>query len=181
MRHKLFITFILFLMAFSLTAEEPVKKVLNQRDIDHFIKTIIPIATDFDKLGVEYDDERSEDIFPEELRTNKEFLKILKKHGWDESFFEKVGVIFLGHAIIVSGEESKKMEGPQAKAIKEIESNPHLSDATKKQMIEQFKKVQGAVADQQGHMKKSAHPADLELIRSNIEVIKKVFKALSEK
>ena len=181
MKHKLFIIFILFLMAFSLTAVEPVKQVLKQRDIDHFIKTIIPIANESEKSGVEYDDERSEEIFPKELRTNKEFLKILKKHGWDESFFEKAGVIFLGHATLVSGEESKKMEGQQAKAIKEIESNPHLSDATKKQMIEQMKKMEGAIAGQQGVMKSRIDKADLDLLRLNIKALKKVFEELSEK
>jgi len=180
MRHKLFITFILFLMAFSLTAEEPVEQVLKQRDIDHFLKTIIPIANEFDKLGVEYDDESSDEIFPAELRTNREFLKILKKHGWDESFFDKVGVIFLGHAILVSGEESKKMEGQQAKIIKEIESNPHLSDATKKQMIEQITKSKGAVSGQQDVMKSGIDKADLDLIRDNIDRLKEVFKELSE-
>ena len=180
MRHKLFITFILFLMAFSLTAEEPVKRVLKQRDIDHFMKTIIPIANDFDKLGIEYDDERSEDIFPEELRTNKEFLKILKKHGWDESFFEKVGVIFLGHAILVSGEESTKMEGRQAKIIKEIESNPNLSEATKKQMIESITGAKGAISGQQKAMKSRINKADLDLIKDNIEKLKEGFIELSE-
>ena len=178
MKLKVFVLVILFTLSAVVFADEPEapKPVLKPGDVKHFIKTFPLLKEEFKKFEVKYDGKAGIVTYPEALAASGEFLGILKKHGWDEQFFTKTAAICVGYSMIVAGKAMKNADPQVAKAIKEIESNPHLSDAMKKQMIDQMKTVKGVMKEQQKALKRSAHKADMELVKPHIEDLKKLFE-----
>jgi hypothetical protein len=178
MKLKVFVLVILFTLSAMVLADEPEKPkpILKPGDVEHFIKTFPLLKAELKKYEVKYDAKSGNMTYPEAIKASSEFLGILKKHGWDEHYFEKTAAICMGYSTIVSGKAMKEADPQIAKAMKEIESNPHLSDAMKKQMIEQMKTVKGAMKEQQKVVKKYAHKADIELIKPHIDDLKKVFE-----
>jgi hypothetical protein len=177
MKLKVIVLVILFALSSLVFADEPEapKPVLKPGDVKHFIKTFPLLKEEFKKFEVKYDGKSGAMNYPEALMVSQEFLGILKKHGWDEHFFAKTAAICVGYSMIVAGKEMKNADPKIAKAMKEIESNPHLSDAMKKQLLDQMKSVKGVMKEQQKALKSSAHKADMELIKPHIEDLKKVF------
>ncbi len=178
MKLKVFVLVILFSLSLMVLADEPEapKPVLKKGDVERFIKTFPLLKEDFKKFEVKYDGKSGIVTYPEALAASGEFLGILKKHGWDEQFFTKTAAICVGYSMIVAGKAMKDADPQVAKAMKEIESNPHLSAEMKKQLIEQMKTVKGAMKQQQKALKKSSHKADMELIKPHIQDLKKVFE-----
>jgi hypothetical protein len=178
MKLKIFVLVILFTLSAMVLADEPEapKPVLKPGDVKHFIKTFPLLKEELKKFEVKYDGKAGIVTYPEAIKANSEFLGILKKHGWDEHFFAKTAAISLGYSSIVTDKAMKDADPQVAKAMKEIESNPALSDAMKKQLIEQMKTVKGVMKEQQKVVKKYAHKADIELIKPHIEALKKVFE-----
>jgi hypothetical protein len=177
MKLKIFVLVILFALSAVVLADEPEKPkpVLKPGDVKHFIKTFPLLKEDFKKFEVKYDGKSGITTYPEALMVSQEFLSILKKHGWDEHFFAKTAAICVGYSMIVAGKEMKNADPQIAKAMKEIESNPNLSAEMKKQLLEQMKSVKGVMKEQQKAFKRSAHKADMELIKPHIEDLKKLF------
>ena len=151
MKLKVFALVILFTLSAVVLADEPEapKPVLKPGDVKHFIKTFPLLKEEFKKFEVKYDGKAGIVTYPEAVAASQDFLGILKKHGWDEHFFEKTAAICLGYSTIVSGKALKDADPQVAKAMKEIESNPHLSAEMKKQLIEKMKNVKGAMKQQQ--------------------------------
>lgn len=178
MKLKVFVLVILFTFSAMLIADEPKapKPVLKPGDVKHFIKSFPLLKEELKKFEVKYDGKAGIVTYPEAIKASSEFLGILKKHGWDEHFFEKTAAICLGYSSIVAGKAMKDADPKVAKAMKEIESNPNLSAEMKKQLIEQMKTVKGAMKQQQKVVKKYAHKADIELIKPHIDDLKKVFE-----
>lgn len=178
MKLKVFVLIILFTLSAMLIADEPEapKPVLKPGDVKHFIKSFPLLKEELKKYEVKYDGKAGIVTYPEAIKASSEFLGILKKHGWDEHFFEKTAAICLGYSSIVAGKAMKDADPKVAKAMKEIESNPNLSAEMKKQLIEQMKTVKGAMKQQQKVVKKYAHKADIELIKPHIDDLKKVFE-----
>ncbi|UCH92329.1 MAG: hypothetical protein JSV88_18810 [Candidatus Aminicenantes bacterium] len=178
MKLKILIMVILFALSsfvFAEKTEEPTP-ILKAGDVKHFIKTFPLLKEEFKKFEVKYDGKSGTVTYPEALKVSEEFLGILKKHGWDEHFFAKAATISLGYSSIVYKKEVKKADPQFEKSIKEIESNPALSEAMKKQLIEQLKSVKGIMKSQQDVFKKKIHKADLDLIKPHIEALKKMFE-----
>ena len=90
-------------------------------------------------------------------------------------------MILLGYSFIVYGEEKKKADSALEKSLKEIDSNPHLSDEMKKQLKEQMKTVKGVLKTQQSNFKQKIHLKDLDLIRPHVEALKKVLEMNGKK
>jgi hypothetical protein len=178
MKLKVFVLVILFALSVVVFADEPQtpKPILKPGDVKHFIKTFPLLKEDFKKFDVKYDGKSGIVTYPEALAASQEFLGILKKHGWDEHYFEKAGAICLGYSTIISGKAIKDADPQIAKAMKEIESNPNLSAEMKKQLMEQMKSVKGVMKEQQKEVKKYAHEADVELIKPHIEELKELFE-----
>ncbi len=177
MKLKVFVLVILFALSSLVFADKPEapKPILKPGDVKHFIKTFPLLKEEFKKFEVKYDGTSGAMTYPGALKASGEFLGILKKHGWDEHFFAKTAAIAMGYSMIIAGKEMKNADPKIAKAIKEIESNPHLSEAMKKQMLEQMKTIKGAMKVQQMALKRNAHKADMELIKPHIEDLKKLF------
>ena len=178
MKLKVFVLVILFALSAVVFADEPKapQPVLKPGDVKNFIKTFPLLKEDLKKFEVKFDGKAGIVTYPEALAASQEFLGILKKHGWDEKYFEKTAAICMGYSTIVAGKAMKDADPQVAKAMKEIESNPNLTPEMKKQLLEQMKTVKGAMKESQKVVKKYAHKADIELIKPHIQDLKELFE-----
>jgi len=110
-------TFVSFVIAGD--PPKPPVPILKPGDVKHFIKTFPHLTKDFKKFGALYEAKTGDLTVPEALKVNKNFLEILKKHGWDEHFFQKASIIFLGYSGIVYGKEIKKAGPGIEKSLKQ--------------------------------------------------------------
>lgn len=168
------ITLILLMLVSLGTAQDPPESILKPGDVKHFIKTFPLLKEDINKHGIKYDAKDGTMTVPEAIQSKNEFLEILKKYGWDENFFQKAKVIILGYSSIVYGEEMKKADSAFEESIKEIDSNPHLSDEMKKQLKEQMKAAGSSMKKQDSDLKSQIHPNDLKMISPKVKEIQKV-------
>jgi hypothetical protein len=178
MKMKVLILVVLFALASFVIAEDPEtpKPLLKKGDVMKFIKTFPLLKKDFDKFGVKHEAKEGSVTYPEALKASAEFRGILKKHGWDEHFFEKTMVIAMGYAGIVYKKGIAEADPKMQKAIKEIKSNTALSDEMKKQLIQSMQAAKGAIKQQSMEFSKRIHKADIELIKPHIEELKKVME-----
>ncbi len=178
MKLKIFVLVMLFTLSAMVLADKPQapQPILKPGDVKNFIKTFPLLKEDLKKFDVKYDGKSGSITYPEALAASQEFLGILEKHGWDEHYFAKTAAICLGYSMIVYGKEMEKVDPEITKAMKEIESNPHLSADMKKQLIEQMKSVKGVMKEQQKTLKRSVHEADMALIKPQLEDLKKIFE-----
>lgn len=171
MKAHLSFTLIFFIFVSVITAQEPIKPILQPGDVEHFIKTFPTLKED---LRIQDDPRHGTMTVADAIKLKNESIDILKKHGWGEEFYEKSEIILLGYSYIVYGEEKKKADSALEKSLEEINSNPHLSDAMKKQLIEQMKTVKGVLKTQNSTFKDRMHKADMELIKPHIEELKEI-------
>ncbi|MBN2543289.1 hypothetical protein JXI42_10530 [bacterium] len=171
------ITLLALFMLFSIAnAQDSLVQVLKPGDVEHFIETYPKLEADLESFGVEVDSRNGEMTMPEAIEAQNDFLGILQKHGWDETFFQKAGVILLGYSMIVYDEEIVKADSSFDASLKEIESNPNLSDEMKEQLKEQLKTAQGVLSEQQSAFRQNIHPADIELVRPHVEELKETLE-----
>jgi hypothetical protein len=173
---KKYILFALIvLMSVAVAAEEDSpKQILKSGDVKHFIKTFPLLEKEFEKHDIKYEAKGGTMTVPDAIEARNDFLEILKKHGWDENFFQKVSVILMGYSYIVYGDEMKKADSEFEKALKEIDSDPNISAEMKKQLKEQMKTAKSAMKMQKSTFEKNIHPDDLKLITPHIKEIQKV-------
>lgn len=167
--------FLISLSTFAADDPQTLKPILKKGDVARFIKTFPLLKKDLDKYNVKYSGKNGTFTYGHALAANQEFLGILKKHGWDENFFQKTAVIALGFSTIVYKKELKNVDPQMQKAIEEIKNNPNVPESTKQQMIQQMKMAKGALKKQEKEMKKALHPADLALIKPLINELKTLF------
>ncbi|MCP4633893.1 MAG: hypothetical protein GY855_13285, partial [candidate division Zixibacteria bacterium] len=156
------------------------EQILKPGDVKHFIKTFPLLEKEMKNLGIEYETKGGTITAPEAVKSRNELTEILKKHGWDDSFFQKTGVILLGYSSILYSEEKKKAESGFQESLNEIDSNPHLSDEMKKQLKEQMKAAESAMNIQGTTFTNSIHPHDLQMISPHIEEIQRVLDKENE-
>ncbi len=179
MKSKLLIVTIALVFVFQalfVLAEDPTKPVLEEGDVVRFIKTWPLLQEDFKKLGAKYEARSGAITIPEALRANETFLSVLKKHGWDERFIEKMTTIVLCYSAIMYKKEINKANPQLEKSIKEIDSNPNLSDAMKEQLKKQLLAVIGGMESQNHMWGKRINKIDLELVRPLVKEIKEVLE-----
>jgi len=174
MKACLTITLILFMLFSVVSAQDPPQPILEPGDVKHFIKTFPLLEKDMKDYGFKYEARGGTMTVPEAIQSRNELLEILKKHGWDENFYQKTGVIILGYSSIVYGEEMKKADDAFEESLKEIDSNPHLSDEMKKQLKEQMIAAGSAMKMQGSAFKNRIHPNDLKMISPHIKEIQEV-------
>ena len=168
------ILIILLLLSSLVIAQEKPIQILESGDVEHFIDTFPKLEKDLEKYGLRYEAREGNVTIPEALKAKNDFLSILKKHGWDEHFFQKFGTIMIGYSSIVYGKEMKKAESEFERSLSEIDANPNLSAEMKSQLKEQMKLAQSALKDHDKTIMKSIHQNDLEMVKPYIEEIKKV-------
>ena len=129
---------------------------------------------DFRKLGMKMDSRKGNATLPEAVRTGNEYMAILKKHGWDETFWHKFNVVLQGYSYFEYQKGKKEADTSMTEGMKEIQKNPHLSPEMKKQLMANLKKVKGAMEQSAGAFLKNINPADLALIKPKIKEIRNV-------
>jgi hypothetical protein len=154
------------------TGQDTPEPILKPGDVKHFIKTFPQLSKDFEAFGAAYEAKSGDLDIPEAMKANKKFLEILQDHGWDEQFFQKVGVIMMGYSAIMYKSEMEKAAPGIGDALKEIESNPALSKEMKEQLVKQMKAAQGALSQQQAMWQTQIHPNDIALIRPFVDELK---------
>ena len=157
-------------------AQESAEPVLEKGDVEKFIKTFPVFKEELEELGMKYEAKEGDYTVPEAVQASNEFNVVLKKHGWDETFFSKMGTIFMGYVSLAHKKEMAQMDPEIEKAIKEIESTTGMSEAMKKQMVERLRATQKMMGGQQGAMQQSVHKLDLALIQPHIPELRKLFE-----
>jgi len=157
-------------------AQESAEPVLEKGDVEKFIKTFPVFKEELEELGMKYEAKDGEYTMPEAVQASSEFHAVLKKHGWDETFFMKMGTIFMGYISLAHEKEMAQMDPEIEKAIKDIESTAGMSEAMKKQMVERLRATQKMMGGQTGAMQQSVHKLDLAQIQPFIPELKKLFE-----
>jgi len=163
------------LFGFATAQDDPVP-MLKEGDVELFIQTYPEISQQLEDLGMEYEAKTGDYDIPDSLRYDTKLREILKKHGWDENFFTVMGIIMQGYTALAYGEQQPEIDRKIADSIKEIESNPALSEAMKAQLIESMKAAQGMMADQGASMKENIHPDDLAQIEEHMDELKELLE-----
>ena len=167
---------VMFVISSLAVAAEPPKQVLQKGDVEKFIKTFPALSKDMKDFDTKMDAKEGNFTYPEALKASADFKGILKKHGWDETFFTKIQTIVMGYSSLVYGAQMKGANAEIAKALAEIDANPALSAEMKAQMKAQMKNAMGAMATQGAELKKSLHPLDLTMIKAKIKELKAVLE-----
>ncbi len=176
-RNVLLLSIVALLMISSFAiAEEPPKQTLQKGDVERFIKTLPALTQDMKEFDTKMDAKQGNITIPEAMRASGDFNAILKKHGWDESFYVKIQTIVMGYSALVYGESITGADAEFAKALEEIDSNPNLSAEMKAQLKEQLKAACGALATESTKMQQALHPVDLAFIKANVKELKTVLE-----
>jgi len=166
---------LLVLMSASVAlVQGPPAPILKTGDVEHFIKTFPLLEKEMEDYGFKYEAREGTMTVPEAVEASNEFLAILKKHGWDDHFFQKTAVILSGYSSLVYGDEIKKAASAFEKSIKEIDSNPQLSTEMKRQLKEQMKAAESAMKMQDTTFKSNIHANDLKMIKPHVMEIQNV-------
>jgi len=163
----------LFFIIVSAAASDAPKPILKPGEVKHFIKTFPLLKKE---LGIQHDARHGNVSHPGAFKAGSRHIAILKKHGWDEKFYDKAAVILLSYSSIVYGEEKKEADKGLEESLKEIDANPNLSDEMKEMMKKQIKTVKGALKEQQTALKQTVHLKDLELVRPFIKELKQILE-----
>jgi hypothetical protein len=169
---------IVFILTGLTAAQETVEAVLEKGDVDRFIQTFPVLVEELSELGMKYEKEEGDLMLPETVRASAELQTLLKKNGWDETFWAKMQAIMIGYSSLLYQKESAASGDEMAKAIKQLESDPSVPESMKKQMIERLKATQKMMGGGQDAYKMSVHEDDLNLIKPKIEALTKLFESL---
>ncbi len=133
---KLPILCLLFLFFGGFLQAQEVKAVLNDGDIEHFIKTFKPMTAELDALGYNFEDEDEDDNEEEnededpmaafanmraemkEIMSENEVLTILKKYDWDEDFLDTYIAVSIGYSYNKVNNELEDMDESEKEMAK---------------------------------------------------------------
>ncbi|MBN1410997.1 MAG: hypothetical protein JW969_09135 [Spirochaetales bacterium] len=170
----------LFTVPALMAENKPPKAVLKKGDVKKFLKTFPSLYKDLEDLGMAYNSESGDVAVPKAIEANAKFMALLKKNGWDKTFFQKMSVILAGLSVIVYDREAAEANPEMAAAIEEIEANPGLSAAMKKKMIDQMKISMGAMETQSEVSKKQIHQKDLAMIEPYADDLVEMLDSLED-
>lgn len=157
-------------------ADESPKQILQKGDVEKFIKTYPALSEDMKNFGIKMDAKEGNITYPDAVKASMDFQAILKKHGWDEGFFNKIQTIVVGYSYLTFGSSLKEANVGIAKALAEIDSNPGLSAEMKAQLKAQMKESLGALDTESEELQKSLHPADMAMIKAKVKELGIVLK-----
>lgn len=151
MKKLLFFAVVVFSLA-SAQTQEP-RPILAGADIDRLITTYKPLMSDLEKLGTKIKNKQDPNLLMGYAASN-EAAAIFRKHGWDEAFFKKYGVIAQSYAYLQSEAQISKM--------------PEQDRANMRKSLEPYRAA----------LKKQVHDKDLELVRSHYNRLQSFFESL---
>jgi len=144
------------------------KKVLTVPVMDRFIKDYAAMATDFERLGVEFtgiEDPTLMGQYLDAMKTNKNARSVLTKYGWNEIFYVQLAAVLYGYASVVLEQEiaSNKEEIDQAYAS--LDSNSDLNAEQKRLMRDQMDLALDQVDQLRRLFRDGVHPDDYALVQ----------------
>lgn len=146
-----FLTFCLSL-AGSTPNQEP-KSILTTADIDQLINTYKPLMSGLEKLGAKIKNKQDPNLLMG-YAASDEAAAIFRRHGWDEAFFKKYGVIAQSYVYLQTEAQIEKM--------------PEQDRGYMRQSLEPYRAA----------LKKQVHDKDLELVRTNFKRLAEFFESL---
>lgn len=164
------------LLAVCVFPQSAPEKILEKGDVERFIKTFGPINEDLKQLGAKYDSENQNMNIPEAMLASQEYQNILKKHGWDEAFYQKASAILAGYGLLIQDKALLQAQAAIAQQIKEIDSNSAIPDSMKTQLKQQLLTAQSAMSMQKQGTKDALHPEDMQLIFAKFEELKELLE-----
>ncbi len=150
--------FIALLLPFCLslcgfTANQEPKSLLSTADVDRLINTYKPLMSDLEKLGAKIKNKQDPNLLMG-YAASDEAASIFRKHGWDEEFFKKYGIIAQSYVYLQTEAQIEKM--------------PEQDRVYMRQSLEPYRAA----------LKKQVHDKDLELVRSNFKRLADFFESL---
>ena len=171
MKAKLFfVVFLLSAVTFFLSAQAD-GVVLTTADVETFIKSFPSIKSDFEVLGMEYDDNH-EMTLPEGFEAMEEVNKIVAKHGYADwaDYYSKSSAILVTYAAIMVRDQKGEVQPELQQAIDEVKNSPYYTEEQKEQMIAAINQGMTALVEMSDSMSESV----------NTEVVQPFVKELGQ-
>lgn len=136
-----------------LTGHQEPKPILSVTDIDRLINTYKPLMSDLENLGTKIKNKKDPNLLMG-YAASDEAASIFRRHGWDEAFFKKYGVISQSYVYLQTEAQVEKM--------------PDQDRDYMRQSLEPYRAA----------LKKQVHDKDLELVRAHFKRLQDFFDSL---
>lgn len=146
------VVIVLLFMPASAWAQDP-KPMLSAADIDRLINTYKPLMSDLENLGTKIKNKQDPNLLMG-YAASDEAAAVFRKHGWDEVFFKKYGIIAQSYVYLQTEAQIDKM--------------PEQDRGYMRQSLEPYR----------ASLKKQVHDKDVELVRANFKRLDDFFKSL---
>ena len=164
------LTVLLALCPALMAADDPAPvALLKPGDVDRFCKTFPELTKQIEELGAKYEAKTGDVSGLAALQASAEFKALLTKHGWNETFYQKLAVIAQGYAHLRYGQAMKDARPKMEKSMRELEKTQGLSPEMIAQLQGQMKAAMQSMEQAKAQMKASLHPQDLALIKQHLD------------
>ncbi len=163
-----------FVLAFA-AAVPGQERILKEGDVKHFIDTYKPIGEEMESLELNFGIGDEGFSYSEGMEANTAVLNILKKYGWDISFFEKAFVIAMLYGTIEMEEQFAEANPEIKQALEEIDNNDYFTPEMKAQMREQLLAVLTMMQESPEQSQEAMHPEDIEQVRKYKKELEALF------
>ncbi|MBN1953322.1 MAG: hypothetical protein JW801_19100 [Bacteroidales bacterium] len=174
MKKKLFFLILLFIPGFCTLSAQDGEIVLSSSDVKSFITSYPSIKTDFEKLGIGYDNDH-EITLPEGFEAMNEVNRIVGKHGYAdwEDYYSKSAAILLSYAAIKLNVEQGEVQPELQAAIEEIKNNTYYTAEQKEQMIEAIRQGMTALVEASNSMSETGN---MDVVQPFVEQLDKLLE-----
>lgn len=187
-KHLLIISGLLIVLGFSFVNAQN-KQMLSQKDIETILKILPEFIQMVDQLDLP--ENLSEQEAPDRTGEMQHFLKFLQtqdrvraffpKYGMSlEQFMEKYGVMMDIYGAVMAEIVDQELYSKMAESMAIAKEDSGLSQEERERIAGNFEAARNKLRDDMERVKQRYHPADIELIRKNLEKIDEVFQRIEE-
>ena len=151
------------------------ERILKEGDVKRFVDTYKPIEEEMESLSLDFGIGDDGFSYSEGMEANTAVLNILKKYGWDISFFEKAFVIAMLYGTIKMEEQFAEANPEIKQALEEIDNNDYFTPEMKAQMREQLLAVLTMMQESPEQSQDTMHPEDIEQVRKYKKELEALF------
>ncbi|MBI9101984.1 MAG: hypothetical protein JEY99_06175 [Spirochaetales bacterium] len=163
-----------FLLCTSLIGQE---NRLSDGDVEKFLNTFPVIMEELDALGQTLESTGENFILPAAVRTSEEAQQIFSRQGWDDNYYDKIGLILEGYTLSIMESEMLTVMPDIQDALDEIDATPvspyftaEMKKQTRDMIVSAVRGMDQALFDEMD----SIAPADMEQIRVHKDEIKEM-------
>ena len=175
MKHRKITLFFILLIVCCVFAVSGQERILKEGDVKHFIEKYKPIEEEMESLDGDFGIGAEGFFYSEGIKTNNNVLNLLKKYGWDISFFERTFVIAALYGTIKMEEKLAEANPEIKQALEEIDNNDYLTAEMKVQMREQILAMLTMMQENSVQTQDNMHPEDIEQVRKYIKALDALF------